>query len=74
MITGRLLAAAAVAAYAAQVQPATLRRWVARGNISAPVNGLYDLEEILDWSDKRSHRHAVSARYQRGSRRAVLRD
>lgn len=54
-----------VAAYAAGVQVATLRQWVARGHITAPVDGCYDLIEILAWSDTRSHRHAVSARHQR---------
>jgi len=68
----RLRAVSPVAAYAAEVQPATLRKWVQRGHISPPVNGLYDLEEILAWSDRRCHSRAVNARYQRGSRRVVL--
>ena len=62
----------AVAAFAAGVQVATLRKWVQRGHISAPVGGLYDLDEILAWSERRSHRHAVSARHQRGTRRVNL--
>lgn len=56
----------AVAAYAANVQVGTLRQWVRRGHISQPdPHGCYDLTEILAWSEKRSHRHAVSARHQR---------
>lgn len=58
-----------VAAYAAEVQVATLRVWVRRGHISPPVDGLYDLVEILAWSDSRSHRHAVAGRYTRHTRR-----
>jgi len=56
-------------AYAAGVQPGTLRIWVLRGHISPPVGGMYDLDEILEWSDRRSHRHAVSARHQRHTER-----
>lgn len=68
-MTTPLLATPAVAAYAAEVQPGTLRQWVARGHIPAPVNGLYDLTAILAWTEQRSHRHAVSARHQRHTRR-----
>lgn len=66
-----MLAEPAVAAYAAGVQPGTLRQWVRRGHISPPVNGRYDLAEILSWSDRRSYRHAVAARHQRHTRRAT---
>lgn len=59
----------AVAAYAAGVQVGTLRVWVNRGHISPPIDGCYDLIEILAWSDTRSHRHAVAARYHRHSAR-----
>jgi hypothetical protein len=61
-----------VAAYAADVQPGTLRQWARRGHISPPdADGCYDLTEILAWSEKRSHRHAVSARHQRHTRRVL---
>lgn len=53
------LAVARVAAYAAGVQPGTLRQWVKRGHISAPVGGLYDLAEIEAFSAARDQ----SSRY-----------
>lgn len=55
----------AVAAYAAGVQIATLRKWVRRGHISPPVDGLYDLTEIADWIERRDQHHAkiAEARY-----------
>lgn len=62
-------APAELAAYCADVRPGTLRIWVKRGHISPPIDGMYDLDEILEWSDRRSHRHAVSARHQRHTRR-----
>ncbi len=62
----------AVAAYAAGVQIATLRKWVQRGHISpADRNGCYDLVEILAWCEKRSARHAASAHQQRHTDRMI---
>lgn len=61
-----------VAAYAAGVQTATLRQWVRRGHISPPVDGCYDLDEILVYSDERNARHfhrAVAGRTRRGENR-----
>lgn len=46
-----------------------LHTWVYRGHISAPIEGCYDLAEILDWSEHRSHRHAYAARHQRNTTR-----
>lgn len=40
----------AVAAYCAGVQVATLRQWVYRGHISAPVDGLYNLNEVQQYA------------------------
>jgi len=57
------------AAAAAEVQPGTLRVWVHRGQIRAKADGRYDIAEIIAWSARRSHRHAVSARHQRGTKR-----
>lgn len=37
----------------AEVQPATIRQWVARGLISRTADG-YDLVEILEWLDTRN--------------------
>jgi hypothetical protein len=71
-VTKPLYALPAVAAYAAGVQPGTLRVWVHRGHISAPVNGCYDLAEILAWADRRSTSHAVAARHGRNTPRTVL--
>lgn len=69
----------AVAAYAAGVQVATLRKWVQRGHITAPVNGLYDLVEIEAYSRQRdadSERfgQALGGRRRRGESRRVACD
>ena len=65
----------AVAAYAAGVQVSTLRKWVQRGHIPPPVNGLYDLEEIERYSvlrDTRNFHRAVAGRRRRGETRPSL--
>jgi hypothetical protein len=56
-MTNRIPAMPAVAAYAAQVDIATVRKWAARGHISgADLNGCYDLVEILAWVERRDTR------------------
>lgn len=64
-----ILVLPSVAAFAAGVRPATLRKWVQRGHIPAPVNGLYDLTEIEAYSASRDagarFRQAVAGRRRR---------
>lgn len=51
-----------LAAYAADVQPATLRTWVNRGHISPPDHDGYDLGEITAWIDRRNPARARALR------------
>jgi hypothetical protein len=65
-----------IAAFAAGVQTPTLRKWVQRGHISAPVNGLYDLVEIERFcrerdADRERYGQALSGRRRRGESRRV---
>jgi hypothetical protein len=45
-----ILVPLAVAAIVAEVQPATIRKWVERGIITRHPDG-YDLTELLHWID-----------------------
>jgi hypothetical protein len=47
-----ILVPLAVAANVAEVQPATIRKWVERGIITRHPDG-YDLTELLHWIDTR---------------------
>lgn len=65
-----------VAAYAAGVQVSTLRQWVRRGHIPAPVDGLYDLAAIEAFcrtrdSDRERFGQALAGRRRRGESRRV---
>lgn len=70
--TERVPALPNVAAYAAGVQPKTLRQWVRRGQISDTVRGCYDLAEILAWVETRDQHHAKIAESRYVSRRGSV--
>jgi hypothetical protein len=55
-----ILVPLAVAASVAEVQPATVRQWVARGIITRYPDG-YDLTELLHWIDTRNRNMAELA-------------
>jgi hypothetical protein len=60
-----ILVPLAVAANVAEVQPATIRKWVERGIITRHPDG-YDLTELLHWIDTRDRNMADLATRPRG--------
>lgn len=64
-----ILAPPDVAAHAAEVQPGTLRVWVNRGKIPAPINGMYDLHAIMEWVEDRKEPQAEGGAATRGKKK-----
>lgn len=70
-VAERIYVTPADAALAADVTVATLRQWVRRGHIGAPVAGLYDLDEIEAHSAARDSDPARFGRALAARRRRV---
>lgn len=64
-VTGPVRLPLELAAFAAGVQPGTVRKWVRRGHIPEPVDGLFDMVAIADWVESGRDRHHAAIAHAR---------